>query len=276
MYDFFYLNYNVNIINFIIYFFDLLSLYSSTMSDLLASIQQGLGLNFELSSKRTIGIARVTGKVKSRYVVRIELNFLLPSANKIRCRDKVSTHGNQHLVIFISLFYGKCAIITARAHKNALPDTSHKRVATLALYNVVEITCSSITRLNKMNVSKFFAGISTFLKLTNNIGVLSNTVIINLHVINQIPRRKPDADAASTQGFNNSVNNLESKARAVFNRTAVLISTFIRVFMNKLIKQIAIGRVDLDTIGTSINSIFCGLNVGFNVPFNFFSIARSL
>ena len=86
------------------------------MSDLLASIQQGLGLKFELSSKGTIGIARVTGKVKSRYVVRIELNFLLPSANKIRCRDKVSTHGNQHLVIFISLFYGKCAIITARAH----------------------------------------------------------------------------------------------------------------------------------------------------------------
>lgn len=116
MYDFSYLNYNVNIINFIIYFFDLLSLHPSTMSDLLASIQQGLGLKFELSSKGTIGIARVTGKVKSRYVVRIELNFLLPSANKIRCRDKVSTHGNQHLVIFISLFYGKCAIITARAH----------------------------------------------------------------------------------------------------------------------------------------------------------------
>ncbi|RMS24969.1 Transcriptional regulator, AraC protein [Pseudomonas coronafaciens pv. garcae] len=82
------------------------------------------------------------------------------------------------------------------------------------------------------------------------------------HVMHVGARREMHADATSAPDFNDCISHFQQQTSAILHRAAVLICALIGPRQQELLKQVAVGTVDLDTIETRRFGVFCTDAIG--------------
>jgi hypothetical protein len=84
-------------------------------------------------------------------------------------------------------------------------------------------------------------------ELADRVAVVRNDVA-GLGALEESEGAEPDTDSVGADGRNNGIGDLDDEARAVLGASTVFVGTDVDVVANELVKEIAVGGVDLDTV----------------------------
>src|SRR5919108_637162 len=71
------------------------------------------------------------------------------------------------------------------------------------------------------------------------------------HVVKSSERRKSDAHPPRSEDATDGFQNFKQETGAIFNRAAIAVATFVCAIPEKLIDQVAVGRVQLYSVDAS-------------------------
>ena len=87
------------------------------------------------------------------------------------------------------------------------------------------------------------------------VSVVGFQLRIERHVVEHAKRRQADADLVLADRRNHRVDDLDHKARAVLDRTAIGVGALVRIRADELLEQITIGAVQLDAVEPGGNRV---------------------
>lgn len=201
--------------------------------------------------------------VKGRSVVRVQLQAVKDAEHQVGVRHVSPAKGNENLLVrlFVNVRLGSVRLVAARGHNHAVKEV----LRPVNLFRAVSVVDACNTRLDYVEERD-----ADPVDLDNKVLELRDGVG-HAHRLEGGPGRELDADALLADGVGDGLSDLDGKAVAVFDASAVAVGALVADVLNKLIEQVAICRVYFYTVKAGSTGVLCGLGKGLDCVFNILS-----